>query len=126
MKVEKRFLGKDRDKAADFVNKLHLYDTTTYSLVVHDIRALSQNALYNTRVRELANHFGETFKRMKLILKLELGLCHRVVINGEQCTEWETTADFTPDQMDSYLNQIEQWALDKGYQFKQFRFKIGR
>lgn len=126
MKAEKSFSGKDKAKMIKFVEALSFNPDLSYHILVKDTRSISQNSLYNARVRELANNFGMSFKDMKRVLKLYAGLFDRFEKDGEICFDLYSTRDLNHEEMDSFLNQIEQWGIDHGYTFRNYTFKIGR
>ena len=126
MKAEKSFSGKDKAKMIKFVEALSFNPDLSYHILVKDTRSISQNSLYNARVRELANNFGVSFKDMKRVLKLYAGLFDRFEKDGEIYIEFLSTRDLNHEEMDSFLNQIEQWGVDHGYTFRSYTFKIGR
>ena len=125
MKIQKSFQGKNLDKMVSFIQKLKLDKDSTYQITVIDERLISQNAIYNIRVRELSNYMGIEFKDMKRILKLELGLCEKFQKDGEWFVEFHSTSDLNVDEMSHYLEQINQWAIAHNYTFKEFQNKIG-
>ena len=99
----------DKDKILfdQFVAKLaedHLVEI--YLESQSDDGTLAQLAKLHAMIRELAQHIGETFEDMKLIVKRRAGLCIEKEIDGEQFLYCKSFGKCSKDELSLAIEAV--------------------
>lgn len=81
-------------------------------------RSLEQNNRYWKLLTTIGNHMGYTAEEMDSLMKWQF-LKEEVEVNGEKIVKIPSTTTLNTEEMAEYQKQIQWWASQYGFEFKE-------